>query len=183
MKIEFHGAARTVTGSRHLLKANGHQVLLDCGLFQGRRDESDRLNREFGFNPRDVDAVVMSHAHIDHSGALPSLVKNGFKGCIHSTMATADLLGLMLRDSAYIQEKDIEFLNKRRKKRKEPPKEALYTIEMDQRRRATGEMVRTGWRSRALRVRSASAARPCSRWNPSSASSRGSPGAATHSQS
>ena len=129
MHLEFHGAARTVTGSRHLLHINGQRVLLDCGLFQGRRSEADRLNRQFGFAPTDVDAVVMSHAHIDHSGALPSLVRQGFTGCVHATLATADLLTLMLRDSAFIQEKDIHFLNKRRRRRKEPPKEPLYTVD------------------------------------------------------
>jgi metallo-beta-lactamase family protein len=129
MHLEFHGAARTVTGSRHLLHINGQRVLLDCGLFQGRRSESDRLNRQLGFAPTDVDAVVMSHAHIDHSGALPSLVRQGFTGCVHATLATADLLGLMLRDSAYIQEKDIHFVNKRRRRRKQPPKEPLYTVD------------------------------------------------------
>ncbi len=129
MHLEFHGAARGVTGSRHLLQANGHKILLDCGLFQGRREESERLNRKFGFNPREIDAVVMSHAHIDHSGALPSLVKNGFEGTIHATLATADLLTVMLRDSAKIQEHDIEYVNKKRKRKHEPPKEPLYTME------------------------------------------------------
>ena len=127
MHLEFHGAARSVTGSRHLLVVNGHRVLLDCGLFQGRREESDRQNRNFGFSPGDVDAVVLSHAHIDHSGALPALVKRGFRGAIHGTLATADLLSVMLRDSAMIQEKDVEFLNKRH--RGEPPREALYVME------------------------------------------------------
>ena len=129
MHVEFHGAARTVTGSRHLLTINGHKVLLDCGLFQGKRKESDRLNRSLGFDPRQVDAVVMSHAHIDHSGALPCLVKHGFRGSVHCTMATADLLTLMLRDSAFIQEKDTEYVNKRRARKGEPPKEPLYTID------------------------------------------------------
>jgi metallo-beta-lactamase family protein len=128
MQIEFHGAARTVTGSRHLLQVNGSRVLLDCGLFQGRRSESDRRNREFGFDPAAVDAVVLSHAHIDHSGALPSLARAGFRGCVHGTLATADLLTVMLRDSAHIQEKDVEFLNKRRRKG-EPPKEPIYTLD------------------------------------------------------
>lgn len=118
-----------MTGSRHLLTVNGHKVLLDCGLFQGKRMESDRLNRHFGFDPREVEAVVVSHAHIDHSGALPSLVKHGFKGSIHATMATADLLTLMLRDSARIQEKDTEYVNKRRARKGEPPREPLYTID------------------------------------------------------
>jgi len=125
--LEFHGAARSVTGSRHLLAVNGHRVLLDCGLYQGRREESDRLNRDFGFDPVSIDAVVMSHAHIDHSGALPALVKHGFKGAIHGTLATADLMSVMLRDSAMIQEKDIEFLNKRH--RNEPLREPLYVLE------------------------------------------------------
>jgi len=129
MHLEFHGAAKTVTGSRHLFVANKHRILLDCGLFQGRRAESDLHNADFGFDPAGIDAVVMSHAHIDHSGALPSLVKGGFKGTIHATLATADLLTLMLRDSAHIQEKDVEFLNKRRARKGEPPKEPLYTIE------------------------------------------------------
>ena len=127
MHLEFHGAARSVTGSRHLLIVNGHRVLLDCGLFQGRREESDRLNRDFGFSPSEVDAVVLSHAHIDHSGALPALVKHGFRGSIHGTLATADLLSVMLRDSAMIQEKDVEFLNRHR--RGGPPREPLYGME------------------------------------------------------
>jgi metallo-beta-lactamase family protein len=129
LHLEFHGAARTVTGSRHLLVANGHRILLDCGLFQGKREESERLNRHFPFDPAGIDAVVMSHAHIDHSGALPSLVKAGFTGCIRGTLATADLLSVMLRDSASIQEKDIEYVNKRRRKKNEPPKEPVYTME------------------------------------------------------
>lgn len=129
MQIEFHGAARTVTGSRHLLEVNGHRVLLDCGLYQGRRSEADRLNREFGFEPAAIDAVVLSHAHIDHSGALPSLVKRGFRGSVHCTLATADLLAVMLRDSAHIQEKDVEYVNKRRARKGEPPKDPLYAME------------------------------------------------------
>jgi metallo-beta-lactamase family protein len=96
VNLEFHGAARTVTGSRHLLSVNGHRILLDCGLFQGRREESDRLNRHFGFDPERIGAVVMSHAHIDHWRA-PSLVKQGFRGRVHATSATADLLDVMLR--------------------------------------------------------------------------------------
>jgi len=129
LHIEFHGAARTVTGSRHLLFANGHKILLDCGLFQGKRQESERKNSKFDFDPHEIDAVVMSHAHIDHSGALPALVKRGFPGRVHGTLATADLLSVMLRDSAHIQEKDVEYVNKRRKKKGEPPKEPLYTME------------------------------------------------------
>ena len=129
MKIAFHGAARTVTGSRHLLEVNGRRILLDCGLFQGRRDETDRLNRHMGFEAGAVDAVVLSHAHIDHSGALPSLVKNGFGGPIHATPATADLCAVMLRDSAHIQEKDIEIVNRREGLRGDRAKKPLYTEE------------------------------------------------------
>lgn len=127
MHIEFHGAARTVTGSRHLLEVGGRRILLDCGLFQGRRQDSEKLNRDFGFDPASIDAVVMSHAHIDHSGALPALVKHGFDGTVHATLATADLMGLMLRDSAHIQEKDVEYVNKKRKRKNKPPVEPLYT--------------------------------------------------------
>jgi len=111
--ISFWGAARTVTGSRHLLEAGNSRVLLDCGLFQGRRKRSADLNRRLPFDPAGLDAVVLSHAHIDHSGNLPTLVRNGFSGRIHCTRATADLLRIMLRDSAHIQEKDAQFLNKR----------------------------------------------------------------------
>jgi metallo-beta-lactamase family protein len=104
-------------------------VLLECGLFQGHRDESERSNREFPFDPAELDAVVLSHAHIDHSGNLPLLVREGFKGPAYCTHATKDLCNIMLRDSAHIHEKDVEFLNKRRAKRGEPPKEPLYTME------------------------------------------------------
>ena len=131
MRITFHGAARTVTGSRHLVEVGGRKVLLDCGLVQGRRAEADARNRKFPFDPADIDAVVLSHAHIDHSGALPALVKRGFKGTIFSTLATADLANHMLRDSGFIQEKDVEFVNKRNRKRnhKAEPIEPLYTVE------------------------------------------------------
>ncbi len=129
MKITFWGAARGVTGSRHLLELGDDTLLLECGLFQGHRDETERRNREFPFPPHTVDAVVLSHAHIDHSGNLPLLVREGFGGPIYCTHATQDLCNIMLRDSAHIHEKDVEFLNKRRARRGEPPKEALYTME------------------------------------------------------
>jgi metallo-beta-lactamase family protein len=112
MKLTFHGAARSVTGSRHLLEIRGKRLLLDCGLVQGRREESARRNRHFGFDPREVDIVLLSHAHIDHSGALPALVKGGFKGPIFATPATADLAGVMLEDSAFIQQRDAEMVRK-----------------------------------------------------------------------
>lgn len=116
MKIHFWGAAREVTGSRHLLEVNGKKILLDCGMFQGSRKEAEGKNREFGFDPKTIDAVILSHAHIDHSGCLPLLVKQGYKGPIYSTFATRDLCNFMLMDSAFIQEKDAEYMNKRHKK-------------------------------------------------------------------
>jgi metallo-beta-lactamase family protein len=115
VRVTFWGAARTVTGSKHLLSGREGTVLLDCGLFQGRRAESEARNRTLPFQPGSVDSLVLSHAHIDHSGAVPLLVKGGFDGPIHATAATADLCRAMLLDSAHIQMKDAEFLNRRRK--------------------------------------------------------------------
>ena len=130
MKISFHGAARTVTGSKHLLTtASGTNLLLDCGLFQGMGAESDELNRHFGFQPSEIDFMILSHAHIDHSGLIPRLVKEGFKGKIFATPATIDLCELMLHDSGSIQEADVVYINKRRAKRGEQPLEPLYTEE------------------------------------------------------
>jgi metallo-beta-lactamase family protein len=126
MKITFHGAARTVTGSQHLIEVNGHSILLDCGLFQGKRKEAFELNRQGTFNGRTVDALVLSHAHIDHSGSIPCLVKNGFKGDIFCTSATRDLCAAMLMDSAFIQERDVEFVNRRRKRQGKKLFEPLY---------------------------------------------------------
>src|SRR5580698_9802327 len=119
MKITFWGAAGTVTGSMHLIETGGKRVLFDCGLFQGRRKEADAKNRHLPFDASAIDAVVLSHAHIDHSGNLPTLVKNGFSGPIYTTPATIDLCNWMLRDTAHIHEKDAEFLNKRREQRKQ----------------------------------------------------------------
>ena len=129
MKIRFHGAAQTVTGSQHLLEVNGSRILLDCGLYQGRRSETYERNRNHPFDPSKVDAVILSHAHIDHSGNLPHLVKHDFKGPIFATKATTDLADIMLRDSGHIQESDAMFVNKKRAKRGEAPIEPLYTIE------------------------------------------------------
>lgn len=115
MKISFHGAARTVTGSKHLLTLkNGKKVLLDCGMFQGMGKETDMLNREFGFDPKEVDVMILSHAHIDHSGLIPRLVAEGFGGTIFCTPATKDLTTVLLKDSAEIQEDEIKYKNKRR---------------------------------------------------------------------
>lgn len=129
MKIHFLGAARTVTGSMHLLEINGSRILLECGLFQGKRDETYERNRKFPFDPGKIDAVLLSHAHIDHSGNLPNLVKQGYAGKIIATRATTHLVKLMLRDSGHIQETDIEYANKKRAKKGLPPMEPLYTLE------------------------------------------------------
>ncbi|MBX3335064.1 MAG: MBL fold metallo-hydrolase [Nitrospira sp.] len=117
MKLSFHGAARSVTGSRHLLEVPGFRVLLDCGMFQGRRGEAIYRNRELGFNPKSVGAVLLSHAHIDHSGALPVLPGQGFAGKVYLTRATADLAGIMLEDSARVQENDCRYVNKKERRR------------------------------------------------------------------
>lgn len=127
MEIKFLGAARTVTGSMHLLTVNGKQILLDCGMFQGRRAETYDRNKNFPFDPTMIHAVVLSHAHIDHAGNLPNLVKQGYSGKIFCTPATADLCRLMLMDSAHIQEKDSEFMTKKHAKKHLPPVEPLYT--------------------------------------------------------
>jgi len=130
MKIQFIGGAQTVTGSMHLIEAAGKRFLLDCGLYQGKRKEAFEINRNFEFfDPAEIDFVILSHAHIDHSGNLPTLVKKGFKGKIYSTFATRDLCSVMLRDSAHIQEKDVEFVNKRRKKSGQNLFEPLYLQE------------------------------------------------------
>lgn len=129
MIVQFLGAARTVTGSMHLLYVNGKHILLDCGLFQGRRAETYERNRVFPFEPSSIDAVVLSHAHIDHAGNLPNLVKHGFSGPIFCTPATADLCRIMLLDSAHIQERDAEFVSKKHAKKKLPPVEPLYAID------------------------------------------------------
>jgi metallo-beta-lactamase family protein len=129
MRVNFHGAAHTVTGSQHLLEINGKKLLLECGLYQGRRADTYKRNLNFHYEPRGVDAVILSHSHIDHSGNLPNLVKQGYEGRIYATRATADLTSIMLADSGYIQEADAEFVNKKRAERGEPPIEPLYTKE------------------------------------------------------
>lgn len=126
MKVSFFGAAREVTGSRHLLEVNGKRILLDCGMFQGHRKEAALKNKELFIDPKTVDVVILSHAHIDHSGCLPWLVKNGYTGPIYSTFASRDLCNFMLQDSAYIQEKEVEFIKKHNFGE---PVEPLYTAE------------------------------------------------------
>jgi metallo-beta-lactamase family protein len=127
MRINFHGAAHTVTGSQHLLEINGHRLLLDCGLYQGRREETYSRNLNFAYDPRSVDAVILSHAHIDHCGNLPNFVRRGYDGPIYAVRATVDLATIMLADSGRIQESDAEFVNKKRLERGEAPIEPLYT--------------------------------------------------------
>lgn len=131
MQIEFVGAARTVTGSKHLIRTKHANVLLDCGMFQGKRRESIERNQDLGVDPRKLDAVILSHAHIDHSGALPLLVKQGFEGPIYTTPATRDLCAVMLADAAMIQASDARYINKaiEREKADMEPVEPLYEAE------------------------------------------------------
>ncbi len=126
MDITFYGATESVTGSCHIVRCNGHTVLLDCGLIQGSR-KADKLNREdFPFSAKDIDAVVLSHGHIDHSGRLPLLCKRGYRGEIHTQNASADLIDILLKDSARIQEYDSDWYNRKRRKDGEPLREPLY---------------------------------------------------------
>ena len=128
MDVQFFGAARTVTGSMHVVTASGHRVLLDCGLHQGHRKEAFQLNRKIPFDPTGIHSMVLSHAHIDHSGNIPGLCRLGYQGPIFSTLATRDLCEFMLRDSAHIQEKDLQVVNKKRAARGESLFEPLYTM-------------------------------------------------------
>src|SRR5580704_17143667 len=115
MKIAFHGAARVVTGSKHLISLNnGKKYLLDCGMFQGMGPQTDVLNRNWGFTPVQVTHLILSHAHIDHCGLIPKLIKDGFNGKVFCTPATRELTAILLEDSASIQEEDAKFANKRR---------------------------------------------------------------------
>ena len=129
MHITFIGATRGVTGSMHVLTVNGKRILLDCGMYQGHRKEAEALNRSFPFDPASLDCMILSHAHIDHSGNVPQLVKNGFTGNIYATSATRDLCALMLRDSAHIQERDAEYINKKKLKKGQPPIQPIYTVQ------------------------------------------------------
>lgn len=129
MKLKFFGAVRSVTGSMHMIEVGKEQVLLECGLFQGHRKEAEQKNRNLPLDPKKVTGCVLSHAHIDHSGNLPNLVKNGYKGRIHATPATADLAKFMLLDSAYLQQKDADYVNEKRSDPSEPPVEPIYNKE------------------------------------------------------
>jgi metallo-beta-lactamase family protein len=127
MRIHFLGATRTTTGSQYLMEVNGRKVLLECGLYQGHRDEAIERNRQFAFDPKSLDAVILSHAHIDHCGNLPNLCRQGFTGNIYCTFATRDLASIMLEDSAEIQRADAEFVSRKRAKQGLPPVEPLYS--------------------------------------------------------
>ncbi|MEI8133339.1 MAG: MBL fold metallo-hydrolase [Leptolinea sp.] len=129
MKIHFYGAAQNVTGSKYLLEINGKRLLLECGIFQGKRADTYEKNLKFPFDPRSVDAVILSHAHIDHSGNLPNLVKKGYEGQIFTTPATSLLADIMLQDSGHIQEADAEYMNIKRARKGEPLVEPIYTQE------------------------------------------------------
>ncbi len=130
MRLIFKGAARTVTGSKHLLETSKGNILVDCGLYQGKREEAFKMNKSLDeIDPRSINAMILTHAHIDHCGAIPLFVKKGFEGDIFCTHATRDLANILLRDSAYIQEKDIEFVNKKRARNNELPFNPLYTMD------------------------------------------------------
>jgi metallo-beta-lactamase family protein len=128
MHIEFYGATSGVTGSCHILRANGQLVLLDCGLIQGRREIEAKNREPFPFDPGEISAVVLSHGHIDHSGRIPLLVKQGYRGPVYAQNATCDLCEILLQDSASLQERDAEYENKWRKRKKKPLIEPLYTV-------------------------------------------------------
>ena len=126
MKITFHGAAHTTTGSMHLVEANGKRILLDCGLYQGRRKEAFEKNRNLPIDPKTIDYVILSHAHIDHSGNLPQLVRQGFRGRVFARQATVELCDILLRDSCFLQKRDLEYVNKKRRRDGKNLFEPLY---------------------------------------------------------
>ena len=128
MKWHFLGGADQVTGSKHLLEFDDARILFDCGMFQGRRKEANEINKTLGFDPAEIDAMVLSHAHVDHCGNIPTLVQKGYPKAIHATSATVDLLPIMLRDSAHIQEADAAYLNQKTNRRGLPPIIPLYTL-------------------------------------------------------
>ncbi|MGH2400662.1 MAG: MBL fold metallo-hydrolase, partial [bacterium] len=126
IRVTFHGAVRSVTGSLHQVEAAGTRLYLDCGLFQGHRQEANERNRRFPSDPKSVDAVILSHAHLDHCGNLPTLVSQGFRGRIYCTPATRDLTALVLRDSAKVQDQDARHINKIHRREGLPDVQPLY---------------------------------------------------------
>ena len=130
MKLKFLGAAREVTGSKHLVTTEaGKKILLDCGVYQGKGLETDRMNRDLGFDPAELDHIILTHAHIDHSGLIPYLYRLGFRGSVVCTNATRDLCSIMLPDSGHIQEHDTYYFNKKRARQNQPPVEPIYTLD------------------------------------------------------
>lgn len=126
MRITFYGAARTTTGSMHFVEANGKRILLDCGLYQGHRKEAFEKNRHLPVDPKTIDYVILSHAHIDHSGNLPQLVRQGFRGRVFARQSTVELCDIMLRDSCFLQKRDLDYINKKRRRDGKTPFEPLY---------------------------------------------------------
>ena len=130
MEVKFIGAAQEVTGSKHLITLeSGKKILLDCGMFQGKGRETDSMNRNLGFDPQEIDHIILTHAHIDHSGLIPYAYKLGFRGSVICTNATRDLCDIMLADCGHIQESDTEWYNKKMIKRGLAPVEPIYTSE------------------------------------------------------
>ena len=126
MRITFYGAAQTTTGSMHLVEANGKRILLDCGLYQGHRKEAFEKNRTLPIDPKTINYVILSHAHIDHSGNLPQLVRQGFRGRVFARQSTCELCDIMLRDSCFLQKRDLEYINKSRRREGKKLFEPLY---------------------------------------------------------
>ena len=138
LSIRFDGAARTVTGSRHVIRWGERTWLFDCGIYQGHRDEAERVNRTFRFDPADIDAVVLSHAHLDHAGNLPTFVAQGGRAAVHATPATVDLCAVMLPDSAFLMERDVAHVNKRHPERPRTPLAPLMLAPPPSSRRTSG---------------------------------------------